>query len=223
VILAFILGFYNAVQEAGSSGNYNCVQLPINKFREIFSCMVGMGCELEGRGVDEYTALLWACFLGQWDMITALIDIGANTNATTNTGNNALHCSLAGDDRIQRDYDSFHRGLVFLLSQKVDPNHLNNEGLSPSDYAYESPTSFDMWIKAVKHAGYDTLWIKRKHCEHEEEILVVVSAGFGPSNSILPISNMTLDKWLEKRFGGRQPFRCPECQTNEVHGAIKEI
>jgi hypothetical protein len=157
-------------------------------------------------------------------MITALIDIGAHINTTSDTGNSVLHCFLAVGERIRRyDDNSLYRGLVFLLSQKVDPNHLNNEGHSPSDYACGSPTRLDMWIKAVKDAGYDTLWIKRKHCEHEEEILVVVSAGSGPSDSTLPISNMTLDKWLEKRFGGRQPFGCPECQTNEVYGAIEEI
>lgn len=222
VIHAFITGFNHAFADAGSYRLHNCVQLPINKFREIFSCMVGMGCELEGRDAYGHTVLFWACLLWQSDMIMALIDIGANTNATDDTGNSVLHCSLTVNGIIQRDYGSLHRGLVFLLSQKVDPNHLNDAGLSPSDHACMSLTMLDTWAKAVKHAGYETLWIKRKHidCGHDEKILIVVSAGFELSgNSTLPISDITLDEWKEKR----KRLGCQMSQFNESRVEAERI
>lgn len=200
-----------SVKNANVSGSYNIAHLPVNKVCEVFSSMVGMGCELEGRDLNGETALLRACSMLGPKMIAALIDIGADINATDNHRNGVLHQILIGAEIMHPDCeDSLYRGLTVLLANNADPNHFNNLGGSPSDYALKRPTSLDAWKKAIEDAGYKilTLTLKSKiddlgSEEDIEEIMisVIVSAGFELSgdNTTLPVSNITLVEWLKKR------------------------
>lgn len=168
--------------------------------RDLFSSMVGMGCELEGRNNEGFTAFLCACLLSQTNTMMALINIGADANATANNGKGTLHCSILGNEK--RPSASLYRGLLILLTNKVDPNRLDHAGYSPSDYARKYSSRLDTWLEAVKDAGYEIIQLKLKHVNHglEEYVWVVVSAEFEFSpNSTLPISNTTLREWLEER------------------------
>lgn len=210
------------------------VHLAINKFRDIFSSMVEMGCELEGRDLEGNTALLKACDLPDWNMIAALIDIGADVNATNKYGGGVLHQLLHGL-RINYDFDEFikseailYRVLGILLANKADPNHLSDFGTSPSDYALGHSRRLEvLWERAVEHAGYKASLIEivLSECGHKNEVMIVVSAGLEfDNNSILPISNITVDEWLERRY---EPIsevpKCLECMKSEGQNAVQEI
>lgn len=195
--------------------------LAINKYHDIFSSMVKMGCELEGRDQDEDTALLSACYLPEPNMIAALIDIGADINATDGDGDGVLHHILYAR-KIHCDFENLGRGLEILLINKADPNHLNNFGLSPSDHASVLSIKVSLWDKAVEHAGYKTLVIKGvlPQCGHLEEVTIIVSAGFEvDKNSTLPISNLTVEEWLKRRY--ERTVRFFECQKCVSQAKVK--
>jgi hypothetical protein len=219
MIHSFIMSYCNTSESNEKAKNkftglYNRTQLSINEFREIFSLMVGMGCELEGRENLGHTALHMACYFSQLNMIMALIEIGADTNVTSNDGSGVLHCLLAADECRQDNEDDLYRGLVILLTNKSDPNHLNDDGMSPSDFIW-IPRRKNTWAKAVIHTGYKILVIKSFiDCGHEEKIMVIASPEFefSDDDSKLPVSKMTLDEWSGTR---RERLGCQECRANE--------
>lgn len=214
-IIHCFITLYRSIIAATKILNNSVFQLAINNYRDIFSSMVQMGCELEERDQDDDTALLSACYLPEPNMIAALIDIGADINANDGHGDGVLHRILHARDSHYGFENNCDCGLGILLANKADPNHLNKVGQSPSHLAWTLSIKVSVWNKAIEHAGYKALIIKGvlPECGHLEEVTIIVSAGFEvDNNSTLPISNLTVGQWLKRRYERTvQFFECQEC------------
>lgn len=118
--------------------------------------------EEDRRGCTPFlSALINDNFYTMFNMMEPLIARGANIHAKSRDGQNAIHKLLwfspYGMNRW-RNYES-HECLLFLsiLSSLVeagcDPNALDIRGLSPSDYARTTESSWLGWLNALRMAG----------------------------------------------------------------------
>ena len=83
---------------------------------------VAAGGDVNQRGSDGSTAVMYAAYYGEADLVEALIAAGADVNASNEFGTSALtEAAIIGDARI----------VAALLSAGADPNTRNPDGETP--------------------------------------------------------------------------------------------
>ncbi|ERF76472.1 hypothetical protein EPUS_06134 [Endocarpon pusillum Z07020] len=206
------------VSNAGkNAGNLVChVQLS-----GLFSDLIAMGCELEGRDPYGRTPLLLACFKKQYGVLKILDSKGADVTALDNHGAGALHLLLAYT-KNHEDYEEeqLRDALITALVNGCDPNKLSTDiALSPTDFCSATRVRWDAWTKALSYVGYTLLETAEVEPATSGFTWVVVSTDYHDGLK-LPVSNSTLDDWKAERSRIRWGYFSRIYEASDVDDSV---
>ena len=129
----------------------------------IIKYLLKKGADVNAIDNSGWTALLCAVNSGNFDTALALLECGAYSNATSESGNNALHYLL----RATEVNDSYVKVLMTLLERGCNVNAENNDGNTPLHIAAQRCPSTDVIkmlftlskpsLNAFNKAGYSPM------------------------------------------------------------------
>ena len=115
-------------------------------------CCLQIGVSLEDRTFGHQTLLLYAAedYIDRSSMyMRVLIEYGADVHAVDRLGRGAL-ALLCGSKRSWCFVPEVSEAkLVVLLEAGCDPNHVDGEGMAPSDYAKRIGRAWNAWKRVL--------------------------------------------------------------------------
>jgi ankyrin repeat protein len=90
--------------------------------------LVERGANVNAVDADGYTALMWACFKGEEQVGSILIDSHADVSLASKVSNTAL---------IYAAYANSEANVMRLLEMGASPLHLNEKSLKAADVAFQ--------------------------------------------------------------------------------------
>jgi ankyrin repeat protein len=117
LIAALVLGL--ALSGGAQAADDSLATLVRAKDHDGAVALLAKGADGKSREVDGTTALMWACYSGDADLVERLIKAGADVSAVNDYGSSALQvAAVLADPRIIKD----------LLKAGVNPDSPNGEG-----------------------------------------------------------------------------------------------
>lgn len=151
------------------------------KTREFTQYLISMGADIEHRGYRDMTPLLHAARnleVGNLKCSKELVSAGCNISATDCQGRGVLHIMLLRTrDMTLNVFRAWKYGkiaseefleecLVLLMNKGCDPNTVDKDGRSPSDYIIHEKEQ-RLWIAALQKAGHHDTADAVKNIEFE--------------------------------------------------------
>ena len=160
---------------------------------EVCSYLLAIGCELEQKDDWSRTPLLAAGYHGNSKIFRILLSKGADPNACDSFNRGAFHTIFIGVLEQQHGY--YRNLLETALLEGCDPNSLDSNGFSPSDYSVWFGC-WGTWTKALDLKGYTPVKIELRPRKDTTWVVLLKEA---LNSQTLPISNLTINEWIAKR------------------------
>ena len=186
------------------------LRFTIPEMSELILLLKSHGCDLEALNYKDLTPMLHACMERNYILVSSLATLGADITAREpRTGDTVLHMLLSNIERIQWLWPQeplWRESIRLALECGCDPNALNNQGYSPTDYAMclyywgVKRSIWKYWFDLLPQLGYEIQFVKGFpiHPKPLDEFAVVVQSDLGDTDKTL-ISGMPLYEWICKR------------------------